>query len=97
MPEGGLTSIVYLDVSANLLSGSIPFNKNWERIEGYEVYHNYFSSTLPSFKNIPKMLVMTTISNYLTSTIPSDLFVHTRHLYYLGLSENFSQERFHCL
>ncbi len=71
-----------------LLSGPIPFNKHWERIEGYEVYHNYFSSSLPSFTNISQMIFMTAISNYLTLTIPSDLFAHTRHLYYVGLSEN---------
>ncbi len=88
VPEGGLQSILYLDVSANLLSGPVPFNTLWERIEGYEVYHNYFSSTLPSFKNISQMLIMTAISNYLTSTIPPELFDHTQRLYYVGLSEN---------
>ncbi len=88
VPKGGLPSIVYLDVSVNSLSGPIPFNSDWRRIQEYEVYRNYFSSTLPSFTNTSLMLFMAAFSNFLTSTIPYDLFAETRHLYYIGLSEN---------
>ncbi|MBY0379039.1 MAG: hypothetical protein K2P99_01420, partial [Burkholderiales bacterium] len=87
--ETQLLSIVYLDISANFLTGSLPYNPYWERIYVYEAYNNLFSGTLPTFQFTDSMTYFVTAFNYLISTIPINFFNSANNLFFIGLSNNY--------
>lgn len=77
--------IVYMDVSFNSLSGTIPEYRNRNRLTHLLLFNNQFTS-LNKFSNLPALVYFYAHNNQITGEIPS--FVDCPNLQYLLLFNN---------
>lgn len=86
-----LPNLVQVDMSNNLILGSVPFFRNCSMLEGIIMSNNSFTGGLPTTWNIPKLIYVDVSNNLLTGPFT---FIATSLTDFIGHHNAFSQDAF---
>ncbi|OMO87298.1 hypothetical protein COLO4_20700 [Corchorus olitorius] len=72
-----MSTLEYLDLSKNFLSGAIPLSMSkLKRLQGISLYNNLLSGKIPMWKPLTSLSVLDFSKNNLSGTIPSSICSH---------------------